>query len=67
MPENSLGSGELKPPLAIMIEIMRCQSDNHSKLSHIEESKQTEEQKAEINDTAIRVRNIKVLIQDIIK
>lgn len=67
MPEGSIASGELKPPLAIMIEIMRAQSDNHSRLSHILDSELTIEQKTEMKETTIRVRNIKVLIQDIIK
>ena len=64
----------IKPPLAVIIQIMREESEKHHKLTREQQAKQKEqdpksqeELASRAKETIVRVRNIKLLIQDVIK
>jgi hypothetical protein len=64
----------IKPPLAVIIQIMREESEKHHKLTREQQtSNKEQDQKAQeelatrAKETIVRVRNIKLLIQDVIK
>lgn len=58
-------SGELRPPLAEIIQITRVESEDQHKAS--KKSNMTEDEKRLCQEQLIRVRNIKLLIHDVFK
>ena len=59
------GRDSLRPPLAEIIQIMREQSEQHHKISKKQDLSEGEKKSA--SELLVRVRNVKLLIQDVFK